>query len=241
MPPPPPPPQQQPPPAHPLPTSRALLTTLLHTFSTLPSTTTNPSTPLTAPTKPLLLTLHALFPTTLLPALDLLDRHFITKLIYNPNTTPAAVGARETIPDKETVEEGKRVVYHVKSAAPQRARYVGGGAMCYEVRTRGWSCSCAAFAFASAGGGGEGWAYEGFGGGGDGLDEMLLDREEGGEGVEELGGEGWGGLMARGDVPLCKHLFACVIAENWHVAGEMVEERVVGREEMAGWAAGWGG
>lgn len=52
----------------------------------------------------------------------------------------------------------------------------------------------------------------------------------------------WGGLLLVGeDVPLCKHLLASLLAERWDMIGEMVEERVVGREEMAGWAAGWGG
>lgn len=142
---------------------------------------------------------------------------------------------------------GKRVVYYVKSAAggqrEGRARY-GVGATCYEVRTRGWSCSCAAFAFAAFNEGRGDDECGGYGAGmGDG-EEMLLDVEEGGEGLEELeerGDRGWGGLMGEGNVPLCKHLFACVIAEHWEVAGDMVEEREVGREEMAGWAAGWGG
>ena len=57
--------------------------------------------------------------------------------------------------------------------------------------------------------------------------------------------EWWGGLMrvekGGGEAPLCKHLLACLLAERWEVAGGMVEEREVGREEMAGWAAGWGG
>lgn len=122
--------------------------------------------------------------------------------------------------------------------------------MCYEVRTRGWGCSCAAFAFAAfnaTSGGGEGGGcgrYDDYGAQGNG-DEMLLDTDEGGEdGLERLedGAEWrWGGLMAGEDVPLCKHLFACILAEHWSVVGGMVEEREVGKEEMAGWAAGWGG
>ena len=44
-----------------------------------------------------------------------------------------------------------------------------------------------------------------------------------------------------GEVPLCKHLLASLLAERWDVIGGLVEEREVGREEMAGWAAGWGG
>ena len=58
------------------------------------------------------------------------------------------------------------------------------------------------------------------------------------------GHEWWGGLMRveKGEeVPLCKHLLACVLAERWEMVRGMVGEREVGREEMAGWAAGWGG
>ena len=52
----------------------------------------------------------------------------------------------------------------------------------------------------------------------------------------------WGGSMRdEEEIPLCKHLLACVFSERWVVADGMVEEREVGRSEMAGWAAGWGG
>lgn len=111
---------------------------------------------------------------------------------------------------------GGSVLYHVRSSG--RGSRCGGleGARGYEVRVRGWSCSCAAYAFAAFGhrcgpGGGEG---------------MVLDAA-------------WGGSMLGGDVPLCKHLLACVLAERWDGAGGLVEGREVGREEMAGWAAGW--
>lgn len=77
-------------------------------------------------------------------------------------------------------------------------------------------------------------------------EEMLLDTPEEGGGDAGIGnGEGWrwGGFMIGegGEVPLCKHLLACVLAERWAVAGGMVEEREVGRGEMAGWGGGWGG
>ena len=89
--------------------------------------------------------------------------------------------------------------------------------------------------YGSYDGGCDGWGEEG-------EDEEMLD---GGGGDEEGGidGErGWGGLMRdEGEAPLCKHLLACVLAERWDVAYGMVEEREVEREEMAGWAAGWGG
>lgn len=161
------------------------------------------------------------------------------------------------------------VIYYVESSARTqrhgRPRHgsrgeVSGGTS-YEVRTRGWSCSCAAFAFAAfnsaaaAGGGREGGGYADYDGavnGGDDDEEeeeeedvMLLDADEADDADGGVGGSGewrWGGLMVEEeDVPLCKHLLACVLAERWDGAGALVEEREVGREEMAGWAAGWGG
>lgn len=41
-----------------------------------------------------------------------------------------------------------------------------------------------------------------------------------------------------GSVPVCKHLLACLLGERWEgVLGAYVKERVVSREEMAGYAA----
>ena len=41
---------------------------------------------------------------------------------------------------------------------------------------------------------------------------------------------------------VCKHVLACVLVEKCAgYFGEGVEVREVGREEYAGWCAGWGG
>lgn len=53
-----------------------------------------------------------------------------------------------------------------------------------------------------------------------------------------------GGLAEERDVPMCKHLLACTIAEYAAGGGlceTLVETRHVSEEELAGWAAGWGG
>ncbi len=144
------------------------------------------------------------------------------------------------------------MIYYVQSNAHRdgRSRYTigrsggDGGGTSYEVRTGAWSCTCHAFAYSAfnnAGGGGATMGYGAFEcagdfGNGEENEEMLdvvePEREEGD------GGWRWGGMMlGEEDVPLCKHLLACVLVERWRG----VEERVVGREEMAGWAAGWGG
>lgn len=121
----------------------------------------------------------------------------------------------------------------------------------YEVRLQAWNCTCAAFAFAAFSGEWErppdlglehvdvhGLGSDGNGGSG-GNDSVL-----GGEPTN--GGDGrdrWkiGGVTIGEDIPVCKHLLACVLAERIQGLGAFVEERIVGREELAGWAAGWGG
>ena len=85
---------------------------------------------------------------------------------------------------------------------------------------------------------GHGWGHGSEGGsGGDGsvLDGEPTDGEE--------GRDRWkiGGVTLGEDVPVCKHLLACVLAERVEGLGDFVEERIVVREELAGWAAGWGG
>ncbi|KAL9001982.1 MAG: hypothetical protein Q9188_005078, partial [Gyalolechia gomerana] len=117
------------------------------------------------------------------------------------------------------------------------------GGRSYEVRLKAWNCSCPAFAFASVGcigvegletgdeGDGRGWGVE--------EDADERSRVEG----EDRGKDGrFGGLIrGEGDMPVCKHLLACLLSESWKGFGGFVEERVVGRDEMSGWAAGWGG
>jgi len=48
-------------------------------------------------------------------------------------------------------------------------------------------------------------------------------------------------MRAEDSIPVCKHLLACALIERCGVLREFVEERTVGQEEAAGWAAGWGG
>jgi hypothetical protein len=63
--------------------------------------------------------------------------------------------------------------------------------------------------------------------------------------VQDEEKEKWvfGGVSLGAEMPpVCKHLLACVLAEKCKgVFGECVEERKVGVELAAGWAAGWGG
>ena len=49
-----------------------------------------------------------------------------------------------------------------------------------------------------------------------------------------------GGTRAHAELPVCKHLLACVLAERCGVFAGMVQERTVSRAELAAWATGWG-
>lgn len=97
----------------------------------------------------------------------------------------------------------------------------------YEVRTKAWNCTCPAFTFAAFSY--EDGDYEGAGG----------EEDENKEGIRDQ--ERLGGLTLGNQVPICKHLLACVLIERCASLEAYVEKREIGTEEMAGWAAGWGG
>ncbi|KAF4554044.1 Hypothetical protein D9617_5g069200 [Elsinoe fawcettii] len=51
-----------------------------------------------------------------------------------------------------------------------------------------------------------------------------------------------GGRLRGEQVPMCKHLLACLLVERCrNLFGSFVREREVGFEEWVGWEAGWGG
>ena len=97
----------------------------------------------------------------------------------------------------------------------------------YEVRVDAWSCSvrllCAAFPAAKS-------------------EVKQKDRNEvTGESVVKEVGWTFGGLTLGDDMPVCKHLLACVLVEFCGLFQGLVEESAVSVEEVAGWgAAGWG-
>jgi hypothetical protein len=197
-----------------LPSTRALLTSLITTLATStqqpsvdqtePSATSNPLSHANPNTKSILLTLHTLFPNDLLPALDLLDHGLVTRFILSEF-------------------KQKTIVYQVRTAQKPSSRshaYSNALGTSYEVHLTAWSCSCPAFAFAAF---------------------PAAGTDQGaGEGDEDAEGWKFGGLTRGDDVPACKHLLACVIAERCRGFAGLVEVTEVGREEVAGWAAGWG-
>lgn len=114
------------------------------------------STAETAKARSLFLTLHVLFPHHLLPALDLLDRGLLTKLIYGTQETAGDVS--EGVHGAGQLKEASDVFYIQSSSAAlsgtgrkkgPRARNTHAtdpSAVYYEVRLDSWNCTCPAFA-----------------------------------------------------------------------------------------------
>ncbi|KAK0704932.1 hypothetical protein B0H67DRAFT_557641 [Lasiosphaeris hirsuta] len=193
----------------------------------------------------LVVTLHVLFPSQLLPALDLLDRGLVTRLIMD-STPPAGK-------PEEAQQQAPPSFYYVRSAqsGSTRGRKRSGSAIAnctgftagagagraYTVRLTAWNCTCAAFAFAAFAHAGQAVEEPAVTTGAMDLDDGVA-RGGGEEGIWSFGGMNFTG--ADGDAvdeatPACKHLLACLLAERWSAAlGRYVVERRVGREEMAG-------
>ncbi|GAM86083.1 hypothetical protein ANO11243_040930 [Dothideomycetidae sp. 11243] len=108
----------------------------------------------------------------------------------------------------------------------------------YLVRTGAWHCSCPAFAFELFPSGTASTTSSAAG-----TSATLAGNETSRFGDGRLEPEE---DIARGldgaDVPLCKHLLACVLVERCPgVFAHAVGGRTVSREEWVGWCAGWGG
>ncbi|KAI9849409.1 MAG: hypothetical protein M1838_000152 [Thelocarpon superellum] len=162
----------------------------------------------------LFVTLHCIFPNELLPALDLLDRRLVTRLLL-----PEALRGGDP---------GSNSVYYVRSSQPpSRSRFQSGARTSYEVRLTSWNCTCPAFTFAVFGAGSA---------------EVSADSKAAADPRERVA-SGVGGMTTGDGVPpVCKHLLACLLTEK---CGGLLEHQIseleATREELAGWATGWGG
>ncbi|KAI1866307.1 uncharacterized protein JN550_007695 [Neoarthrinium moseri] len=141
-----------------------------------PSPASNPLARLPPQARPLLTTLHVLYPALLLPALDLLDRGLVTRVLVDDDEAvvaappassppfprpPAACGASEEGEDVDQQEEADQArrdaaagTFHLvrsAQAGSRRGRREAAGATAggstYVVRTAAWNCDCAAFAY----------------------------------------------------------------------------------------------
>ncbi|KAG9257643.1 uncharacterized protein F5Z01DRAFT_734032 [Emericellopsis atlantica] len=199
-----------------LPSHRQFLTTLLNSITTTSSLAASSlesggeAKRLPVNRQELLLTLHVLFPSLLLPALDLLDRRLVSVI-----STPLGNG----------VEKKAFIVKSLATTlATRRTRDAHSStAKSYLVETHIWNCSCASFAF----------------------DAFPVSIDDSG-GVEQaeldwsFGGVSFDGLAGRGeDVPCCKHLLACLLAERWEtILGAYIEHKEMSKEQFAGIIAG---
>ncbi|KAJ6010550.1 hypothetical protein N7451_001962 [Penicillium sp. IBT 35674x] len=203
--------------------------------------------------KPLMLTLHCLFPNDLLPALDILDRGLVQRLVREDRaiTTPEH-GHRLAIEQQNTGQaettymdnydlqrEDIFLVISASTAAPQgapsstfpRQEQLKG----YEVRLHAWACTCPTFT----------------------LSAFRNIRSRMGVSAEPLSGSvlpdlgpgcyPFGGTLScvtdRGSPPVCKHILACILFARCPglFGGSGDGRRPVSMEELAGWCAGWGG
>ncbi|KAI1341810.1 hypothetical protein F5Y15DRAFT_348175 [Xylariaceae sp. FL0016] len=266
-----------------LPSSRALLTSLiltltstdvpeaassarrLHSAKTSQSTRqpVNPLQLIPPSHRSLLTTLHVLYPNTLLPALDLLDRRLVTRIIVDARQTTDSDEDCENKPDSRalpsqphTTSRANPSFHLVRSAQPPSRRQTHhnpptgpGPGQCYTVRLASWNCSCAAFAFSAFPAAASSSASAGYDikPAADAISRFAPRANESNDESEGNDIEDWefGGLSTDGKatgadshVPCCKHLLACVLAERWaNVLGDYVEEIIVGQEEGAGLAS----
>lgn len=205
-----------------VPSQREFLTSLIRHLTSTRNAHTSPaaeeSAHLPPASRPLLLTLHVLFPSLLLPALDLLDRRLVTHIIV-PGQQAGGQPATETHIVKSvatTIARRRNESAAANSSSSLKRSYV--------VSLRAWNCSCASFAFD---------AFPA-------AEEAAGEREDERTSTEwEFGSMSLDGLGGVGeDVPCCKHLLACLLAVEWgEVLGSYVETKEVSREEYAGTVA----
>lgn len=198
-----------------LPSHRQFLTSLIVNLSAGEPPPTEKEPHLIPPDRRrLLLTLHVLFPSLLLPALDLLDRRLVTGIrISDPR------------PTEETITQ-LYVVQSLGTTLRRRNRDTTSGARSYVVRPKAWNCSCASFALDSF----------------PARVRPPEEEESVKEGASwQFGGMSLDGLVGTGeDVPCCKHLLACLLTERWpNLLGDYVERRAISKDELAGIVAGF--
>ncbi|KAJ5156502.1 hypothetical protein N7492_009305 [Penicillium capsulatum] len=201
----------------------------------------------TAKIKPMILTLHCLFPNDLLPALDILDRRLVHHLL-NEDTVHAAAAptdiamAAEQSKEPETsaadhyLTRREQDVFLVTSASalpphPPGTSPTHDQDRSYEVRLRAWNCSCPTFAFS---------AFR------DLTSRLDVSPESSALDTSVVYSFPFGGTLPcatdRIAPPVCKHILACVLfARCPGLFGHEDGTRRVSREELAGWCAGWGG
>jgi hypothetical protein len=262
-----------------LPSTRDLLTSI---FNSLPQTAPQPESSLnsTANNNPLkalsdthrslLVTLHVLFPSLLLQALDLLDRGLVAKVvqvypatitsepqappvwppqahIHLPVTHQAENGNEERHEAQglnERQKESENTIYLVRSAQSTHSRSGSSSSRYCTTQGNSYIVRLNAWNCSCAA-----FAFSAFPASTSGpFSPHFEDSASGARDARnrdsewEFGGLSSDGTAGHGDgVPCCKHLMACLLAERWEgVLGGHIKQRRVGREEMAGLGADGG-
>lgn len=134
---------------------------------------------------------------------------------------------RDSKPRLQTEQEdrGELVpgLYYVRSGQSRsqpKARWREENPAHYEIRLTSWFCSCPAFSFSAF--------------------PPATPSTRRTSDNESRDKDSFGGISRGNDMPLCKHLLACYLADRCPQFRQSVEEQSVSMEEIAGWAAGWG-
>ncbi|KAJ5105161.1 hypothetical protein NUU61_002508 [Penicillium alfredii] len=200
--------------------------------------------PQLAQIKPLILTLHCLFPNDLLPALDILDRKLVQHLVradrlhavasHNDHAEPSSDQPEKQNTDHKNVVEDLFLVTSASAAPPYPTREQEKG---YEVRLRAWNCTCPSFSLL---------AYRDSGP----IPDSLARSQPHAAEMQDQNGSivyPFGGSLTRAPArvspPVCKHILACVLCARCPGLFGVDHDgrRLVSMEELAGWCAGWGG
>lgn len=182
--------------------------------------------------RPLLLTLHCLFPNDLLPALDILDRELVRRVVRADRHTATSQGETTKGYEDMFIVISASVPPPLESLFPGSTRDQEKG---YEVRLRAWNCSCPTFTIS---------AYRD-------THQTMTPAAEDQSDTETPQDKSvaypFGGTMACGTArlspPVCKHILACILSVRCPGLFGVDQDGgcAISKEELAGWCAGWGG
>lgn len=173
--------------------------------------------------KPLLLTLHCLFPNELLLALDILDRKLIRRLIVEGEETFFVISTSSPPPAQSQCQFTSSREHTTKS---------------YEVRLRAWNCTCPNFTLSTFQDPEPSIPEPG-----PGKDSLESSQNHNDDDPSQHQGYLFGGslTMSRSSpLCVCKHLLACLLAARCPALfGRGVDDRPVSTRELIAWCAGW--
>lgn len=196
--------------------------------------------------KPLLLSLHCLFPNELLLALDILDRGLARRFI-RADTVASSANISNTATPSTGFQHGQGIsefgvcpdedIFLVISASTASSSSSSSGwpkekEKSYEVRLQAWNCTCPTFSLVA-------------------FRDTPPDLGDSRSITDSTGSQepftAFGGMLTRESAkispPVCKHLLACLLMSTCPgVVGTAAEgSRLANADEIGGFCAGWGG